>query len=120
MNGAPINGAVVYRSPSGSAMTAGGLISLTHGLGGQPDAGFIKLRCETADIGYSPGEWQWFPFGVDRADSIGRGLAIRDTSTQLLIRVSANGLLGGRTDNGGSQGISIGNWTLWAYAWRFI
>lgn len=80
-----------YVSPP-QAIVAGGLITLSHGLGAIPKSVALEYVCVTASEGFSPGDVVDFSnvtYIHTSANALGFG--VTKTASQLLIRVGANG-----------------------------
>lgn len=80
-----------YVSPP-QAIVAGGLITLSHGLGAIPKSVALEYVCVTASEGYSVGEVIDFSnVTYIHTSANALGFNITKAATQLLIRVGANG-----------------------------
>jgi hypothetical protein len=99
-------------------ITAAGTITLAHSLGGMPMLVVLRLRCTTAELGYSIGD----EVVVDYAESnsADRGAAVTVDSTNIVLRYGANAntfvVLNKTT--GVAAGITNASWAVIVYAWR--
>lgn len=115
-------GALVFSAKFESAeqaITAGGLVTVAHGLGGAPWGAEAQLVCQTASEGYAVGDRVFFSPYPD-ADNVsgGIGIAIVGTTTELQARVGSAGLLILRKDTGADAFATLANWRLVLRAWR--
>ena len=72
-----------------TVMTAGGLITVSHGLGGVPKLVQVIAKCVSARAGYAVGDEVIVSNGSTN-NTTGYGLAIRVTSSQILVRQGSN------------------------------
>lgn len=97
------------------AITAGGLLTLTHGLGAVPKLVVAEVVCKTAENGFSVGDVITMPAHQSSSSVLDSyGMSVRRTSTQLLIRVGVDGgpITAIRADNGSAVNLTFGNWRL--------
>lgn len=102
-------------------ITAGGTLSLSHGLGAIPTLVQLVLRCKTAEIGYSVGDELIVNNHAMYNTSSGTGSvgnSVVKTSSAVVVRFGANGydILHKSTGAGGNA-ITAGNWKLIVKAW---
>lgn len=97
----------------------GGLISLTHGLGGTPTLLQTRVKCVSADAGYSVNDLL-YPENFQDFNGGSRGYGPRCTSSQVLVRVGSdtNPLRGLRGDTGADQIFDETKWRLQVRVWR--
>lgn len=101
------------------SITAGGLITVAHGLGGAAWGIEALLVCQTASEGYAVGDTLFFsPYSDADNTAGGIGVAIVTTATELQCRVGSNGLLILRKDTGADAFATLANWRLVLRAWR--
>jgi hypothetical protein len=112
---APFSGS--YTSPA-QTITLAGALSLTHSLGGMPSLLQARLRCVTAEGGYSINDEVMFNLQGDFDGAAARGVSVVPTATTLDVRYSSNGFQIVRKDNGALLSITAGNWNLILRAWR--
>lgn len=106
---------------SDQAITAGGALTLAHGLGVKPLLTRALLVCQTAEYGYSVGDEVEIKYYQDNSGSgnVGIGMAVVSDATNVNIR------FGGHTnpiyliskDTGAAVGITPANWKLRFIAW---
>lgn len=117
INGTELPIADYYESSNQTISNAGGLIELSHGLGGVPKQFQVILRCITTDMGYSAGDeidfHTVYPFGTGAAYN---GV-IGANSTQLFIRYSNNFIVLNK-DTGAYGAITFSSWRFVLKAWR--
>lgn len=100
-----------YNSPP-QALSVGGLITLTHGLGATPTLVRCELHCVQAAEGYAVGDVIDAP-QVAQGTATSDGLSVRRNSTQIIIRQGSTGglpILNATT--GGVVRISNSQWNL--------
>ena len=68
-------------------ITAAALLTIAHGLGVIPLMVRVKIRCTTAELGYSIGDELLVGFGPE--DSTGYGIAVVADATNIRIRFSS-------------------------------
>lgn len=99
-------------------ITAGGSLTLAHGLSGVPQISQVMLVCKTAQLGYSVDD-EVFVNAHFQGDGTSRGVAIVPDATNLNIRYGSDGttfvILNKTT--GTSAGITNGNWKAKFVAW---
>lgn len=104
------------------AITAGGSLTLAHGLGAKPKLYLAALQCTTANIGYSIGDEVLINPNSNATDSSDRndqGISLVPDSTNISIRFGSDALVFAiiRKDNGGSVSITPSSWQLVVRAW---
>lgn len=93
------------------SMTAGGLITVAHGLGAEPTKFFLKLICKTADSVNSVGDKLSIPIGVSEASSQSAGVTVKQDETYVYVRVGSGGLV--LMNNSGSvYNITLSNYRM--------
>lgn len=102
-----------YVSP-GQAITAGGTITLAHGLGTQPLIVIAKLHCVTGELGYTAGQEITVPLGEgNTGGTSGRGVQVQFDATNLAVQFGSAAtpieILTGGT--GSNATITLANWT---------
>lgn len=96
---------------SEQAFTAGGALTLAHGLGVKPKLVTGSLICQVAELGYSVGEEIDYPhFGTDAGS--GTGLSIVASATQLAVRMGQVNLVILRKDTGSTEYFTPARWRL--------
>ena len=76
---------------SEQTITSGGLLTLNHGLSGEPAQVMVSIICKTADQNYSVGDVLIMPLGQTAAtDQDDLGLSVRKTGTQIIIRYGSD------------------------------
>ncbi|MER9625052.1 MULTISPECIES: pyocin knob domain-containing protein [unclassified Mesorhizobium] len=107
-----------YESPQ-QTITAGGLLTLAHGLAAKPKLYLPFLQCTTADQGYAIGDELAVNPNFSATDPSGRGLSIVPTATSLLVRIGNDSFAYTiiRKDTGGVGGITNASWKLVMRAW---
>lgn len=93
------------------AFTAGGLHSLTHGLGKVPKVVVASMICVTPELGYSAGEEILYPgFATDSGGST--GLSVLITGTQILVRMGASNFVILNKATGVTTFFTAANWNI--------
>lgn len=110
---------VSYTS-SNQAIGTSTQITLTHGLGGEPELIQGHLVCTTAEFGYSIGDKILIPlYAQSDTGTNQQGASCRFTSTEIIIRIGAvdewNII---RRDTFADAGVTAANWRLVISAWR--
>ena len=100
-------------------ITAGGLLTLAHGLGVTPKLLQARIICKTADVGYSIGDEVFISNDGSSSvsDSYSTALSCNGT-TNIDVRYGSGG--GFRIPNkgtGGGTNITAANWRLIVRAW---
>lgn len=99
-------------------VTAGGALTLAHGLGGMPALVQCRLKCITGELGYSIGDEVIVNPGPSYVSS-STGLSLVPDATNINVRFGASG--GGmaiaRKDTGALEIITAANWQLIVKAW---
>lgn len=97
---------------SPQAMTAGGLITVAHSLGVEPEVNLV-LICTTADVGYSVGQRVQIGNGPNSISGVsGQGVGVRADSTNVNVRIGAAGIAIVHGTNGLGAQITLANWSL--------
>jgi hypothetical protein len=108
-----------YTSPE-QTITAGGALTLAHGLGAVPDLIQARLVCKTAEDGYSIGDETIVNNQTNAAANQSLGQSIVSDATNLNIRFGATSgvyqLLNKST--GAVATITAANWRLVVKAWK--
>jgi hypothetical protein len=86
--------------------------TLTHGLGGIPDAIFVDFVCLTAEGGYAIGEVMPYHVTGVYDGATNRGVTFAKTSTSIKYKFSSNALQGLRLDTGANFTITPANWEM--------
>lgn len=92
-------------------MTAGGLITLSHGLGVEPFMYTFKLICTVDDLGYTAGQVVLLNPGVSSTNT-STGIGVRVSNTQIVTRVGSAGIQIVRGDTGAISNITLSSWRL--------
>ena len=101
-------------------ITAGGALTLAHGLGAQPKLYAAFLQCTTAELGYSIGDEVAINPGVSLSNTtLDRGLSIVPDATNINVRFGSQAASIGiiRKDTGGSTPATNASWRLVVRAW---
>lgn len=109
------NGSDVQLAPFVSAqqvMTAGGQLTIAHGLGVEPDMVTVELVCQVAELNYTVGQVVPVNVASNFASSVSRGFSIIKNSTNVIVRVGSSGLALIDATTGGSNTITLANWRL--------
>lgn len=101
---------------SQQTITAGGSLTLAHGLGVKPKLYMVVLQCLTAEGGYSIGD-EVLPAPSSNEAGSNRGISIVPDATNINIRNGGGGMQISRKDNGNFLNITNANWALVARAW---
>jgi hypothetical protein len=109
-----------YESPP-QTITAGGSLTIPHGLGRKPILFQYMLVCTTAELGYSIGDElpiEAQPIGSS-SSSIAQGVAVVPDDTNLNVRFGsqANVFQIIRKDTGSNASITIANWRFVVRCW---
>ena len=99
-------------------ITAGGTLTVPHGLGAQPRLYLPVIICTTAELGYSVNDETLIDPGLhDGATS--RGIAVLADATNIVVRIGSGGnsfqIM--QKSNGASNAITNANWKLVVRAW---
>jgi hypothetical protein len=98
----------VYTSTE-QTITAAGTLTLAHGLGRKPIFVQPRLKCLTAEMGYSVGDEV---FTAPFSQNTSFGLSMVTDATNLTIRYGSSGLIITNKTTGGSGAITVANWSL--------
>lgn len=96
---------------SDQVMTAGGLITVAHGLGAKPSKLTLELKCTTADGTYSLNDMLPTNLGVDEASSQSGGRTVRWDATNVYVRIGSGGVLL-HNNSGAAYNITLTNFRL--------
>lgn len=105
-------------------ITSGGLISINHGLGGEPTGVTLILRCNSSSDSYSTGDRVIANpaenDGASGSSPVSRGAGIRVDSSSLNIRLGSDAQSFGivHKTSGGAEATTNSNWRLIVKAWR--
>jgi hypothetical protein len=91
-------------------MTAGGLLTVAHGLGVVPKRVYLTLKCVTADATYAVNDLIEVG-GQDEGSSQSAGTNVRKDATNVYVRVGGNGMLLLNTSGSGFN-IVLANYRL--------
>lgn len=95
------------------AITAGGLLTISHSLGVAPKAVHAFLVCQTDQAGYSSGDIVPCALhNTDGAASYGPGIVISSTNIRIRFGVSGGGFVLTNFDTGVLANITAANWKL--------
>jgi len=102
-----------YSSPE-QAITSGGALTLTHGLGAVPFSVQAYLICKTAENGFQVDDLVPVNPATNAAANIAAGLSMRVTSTQIIVRygIVANPFEVINATNGNTVQLTSANWRL--------
>lgn len=97
-------------------ITAAGTLTLAHGLGAMPTLIQVRLKCTSAEFGYSIGDEVIFNSGDQNAN---RGVAIVPDATNITIRYgsAANTFNVNNKTTGASAAITNASWAMIVKAW---
>tara|TARA_R110000744_G_C19371770_1_gene563172 strand:+ start:41265 stop:42077 length:813 start_codon:yes stop_codon:yes gene_type:complete len=107
----------IYQS-SNQTITNAGAITLSHGLGDEPDALTTKLICISDDLGYTTGHVVLLNPGVSSTNT-STGIGIRLTTTQIIVRYGSAGIQIVNGITGSIANITNANWRLVVKAIKF-
>lgn len=100
-------------------VTAAGALTLAHSLGGMPSLVQVRLKCLTAELGYSIGDEVIINPSASYVSS-STGLSLVTDATNVVVRFGSSG--GGlsviRKDTGALAIITAANWAMIVKAWR--
>lgn len=105
---------------SGQTITAGGSLQFAHGLGAAPELIQLRLKCTTADLGYSVNDEVIMNNGMQDgpgAAQSGFGASVIPDATNINIRFGT-GITLLRKDTGLLGQIDVSDWQLIVRAWR--
>lgn len=105
-----------YTSPNQTISQAGSL-TLAHGLGEMPKKIEVRLKCTTAELGYSIGdEVVWM---LNHSGGTARGVAVIPDATNLAIRFgnNANPFILLNKTTGSEANVTNANWAAIFKAW---
>jgi hypothetical protein len=90
-------------------------LTLAHGLGAMPEMVQLRLKCTTAEHGYSIGDELMISAGEQNADI---GISVVATSTSIVVRYGATGINILDKDMGETFLITEASWVLIVRAWN--
>jgi hypothetical protein len=110
-----ISGSYLFRS-AGQTVTAGGLLTIAHGLGVQPKRVWYYYKCTTASAGFSIGD-EVFDFAVDTNSGAITGYSTYTDATNLNIRAGTGATVFTLVNKSTGahvtiSGAGLGNWEL--------
>lgn len=99
-------------------VTAGGQLVLAHGLSGMPALVQVRLKCTTAELGYSIGDEVIINPGASYVSS-STGLSLVPDATNITVRFgsSGGGVSVARKDTGALAIVTAASWVLIVKAW---
>lgn len=111
-----VNGRLIARvfTSADQTMTAGGLLTIAHGLGSVPKRVFIQLKCTTADGVYALNDIIEVA-GVDEGSAQSAGITVRKDATNIYVRVGTGGFIL-LNNSGAVYNITLANYRLIAKA----
>lgn len=98
------------------AITAGGLISVAHGLSDVPSLVQLSLVCQSSDSGYSAGDVVIINVAGDYTDA-SKSIGTYVTSTNVNCRIGSGGLGVANKGTGSIAILSLTDWRLVIRAW---
>jgi len=100
-------------------ITAGGALTVAHGLGISPSLIQNRLICKTAELGYSIGDEVFINPNVNGYDTFTGGTSVVPDATNLNIRMGSTAAAYHitRKDTGATSPITPANWKLILRAW---
>lgn len=107
---------VAYAS-AGQVLTAGGALTLAHGLAAAPTLVQLRLVCGTAELGYSIADQVVVNPGTGPAVNLGVSVVVDATNVVLRYGSDAAIFHVNRKDTGATAAITPANWTLVVRAW---
>ena len=97
-------------------VTSGGTLTLTHGLGAVPKFLFAWLVCQSNENGYTAGEVVAVNIAQHWDSGGARGVAVKMTSTQLLVKFRSIGVNAINWSTGNNANFADANWKIYFYA----
>lgn len=109
---------VSYTSPN-QTITAAGALTLAHGLGAMPTLVQLRLKCLTAELGYSIGD-EIIANPTTDDGTTSRGISIVPDATNVNVRFGSNANLYALLNKGTGTRATItnANWALIVKAWK--
>lgn len=100
-------------------ITAAGALTLAHGLGAMPVLIQARIKCLTAELGYSIGDELIISLQTSDATNAGHGVSIVPDATNISIRFGSQATSIGvtRKDTGAHANITNASWALIVRAW---
>ncbi len=101
-------------------ITAGGALTIAHGLGAAPRLLQVYIKCLSAELGYSVGDFlsvNSAPVSNSTADNFGYSLVFDATNLTIRWGSNANVLIVNRKDTGAGSGIDATKWGAYFGAW---
>lgn len=105
-----------YGPSSDQTITTAGLLTIAHGLGVAPTLVQLRLKCTTADLGYSVGDIVEFANGVSPGND--RMLAVTSDATNIYVRFGASVIGLPNKTSGVFASITAASWKLTVRAWK--
>jgi len=101
-------------------ITAGGALTIAHGLAARPTHIRAELECTVADVGYAVGDPLDLTIAQGVKNQVSRGVSIVPDGTNLKIRFGANlpVFTINRKDTGADANTTFGRWKIRFLAWR--
>lgn len=112
-------GATTYESTA-QTITAGGSLSLAHGLGAAPKNIWMKAVCQTGEFNWSAGDEYFMDTNTQTIGANGAGASVQVNATNLLIRFGDHATLMPQyidKTTGASANHTIANWKIKFGAW---
>jgi hypothetical protein len=97
---------------SDQTLTAGGSLSLSHGLGAVPKIVTLLLVCQTADEGYSPGDLYLLEPGAQGVTDNGIGITLDSTNIGIRFGATSNSFRIINKSNGLDHQATQSSWKL--------
>lgn len=92
-------------------ITAGGTLTIPHGLGVVPKSVNIEFICTTAELGYSINDVVCVAEGAVSPDA-NQGISVVKNSTDIVLRYGSSGFALINKTTGAHGGITVGRWQL--------
>lgn len=107
-----------FSSSQQTVPSAGGTLTVAHGLGASPFATYILLRCTTAEGNFSAGdEVAIASAAVDQNGGRDMGIQVYADSTNVYVQVGSSGILLYDKSTGSDFTITAANWRFIVRAW---
>lgn len=101
------------------AITAGGALTVPHGLGAMPSLVQVRVKCTSGDNGYSVGDEVIMPFNAtDKAANIGISVVPDSTNLNLRYGSDATSFAIMNKSNGNVGNLTDASWVLIIRAWK--
>ena len=111
---------IVFQNAFESAeqsITAGGTITVAHGLGTIPEKFEVILRCKTADRQYVPGDEMLGGYVMEAGSLNGWGVQVYASATNVVAQVGDNGIQA-LDINGFRIALVLSSWRIVLRAWK--